>query len=238
MKELVFGRLPCSGPITGGFGDWYPGPPAYQHRGIDLGVPDGTPVYAPAAGRSVRFTNDGSFGSHAACLEHEGTGLFSLYAHLESAAVSVGDEVGEGELLGHSGHEGKVTGPHLHWQVCIDTRFAVDIRYSRNPLDYLIGEDEMKAIEDLQRRMDAIEAIVVENGFDGICRPGMEELFAAEPNLREVLADGTLQPVSVAVVTPEGESGPRYRLTGDRASEYAARRGFSLGLAVEQVQGR
>lgn len=206
-EPLVFSRLPCAGPITGRFGqvEGY----GFPHRGLDIGVPDGTPVRAPAGGRVVAFTNDGSFGWKAVCLEHPGTGLFSLYAHLQSNLVVTGEWVSEGELIGHSGHEGKVTGPHLHWQVCVNTQFPIDISYSRDPLAYLLTEEDVEAIKRLER-------IVVANGFDAICRPGTEDLFPA----------GT-------PVTPEGQDGPSYRLTGENAVAYADRRGFSLALAAQ-----
>ncbi len=142
MTPLVFSRLPVTGfPITGGFGqvEGY----GYAHRGVDIGCPDGTPVRAPAGGRVVAFTNDGSFGWKAVCLEHPGTGLFSLYAHLMSNLVVTGEWVNEGELIGLSGHEGKVSGPHLHFQVCVTTEFPVDIAYSRDPLSFL-QEDPME----------------------------------------------------------------------------------------------
>lgn len=78
---------------------------------------------------------------------------------------------------------------------------------------------DMEALDRLAR----LEAIVIGNGFDAICRPGTEELFPS----------GT-------VVTAEGQDLPRdqwIRLTGEAAIEYARRRGFSLALAIEQVQG-
>jgi len=142
MTELVFSRLPVQGfDITGRFGqvEGY----GYPHRGVDIGCPDGTPVRAPAGGRVVAFTNDGSFGWKAVCLEHPDTGLFSLYAHLQSNLVVSGEWVNEGELIGQSGHEGKVTGPHLHWQVCVNTQFPVGITFSRDPLSFL-EEDPME----------------------------------------------------------------------------------------------
>lgn len=139
MPEPIFIRLPVDAPITGGFGDWYG---SYQHRGIDFGCPVGTPVYAPAAGRSVPFTNDGSFGN-AVCLDHEGTPWFTLYAHLDAVVVSVGQLVSAGDLLGYSGNTGRTTGPHLHWQCCRSAAFPLDITQSTDPLSfYQPGGDE------------------------------------------------------------------------------------------------
>lgn len=218
VSELVFSRLPVNGVITGTFGqtEGY----GYPHRGIDFGVPVGTEVYAPASGYAVAFTNDGSFGWKAICLQHPDTGLYSLYAHLSQSLVKVGDWVSEGELLGRSGNEGVSSGPHLHWQVCTNTLFPVDITYSRDPLAYVLKEEDLEAIRQLQQRMDRMEAVVAGNGFDAICRPGTEDLF----------------PAGTAVV-PEGMDGAKIRLTGPAAVEYCKRRGFSLALAIEMVQG-
>lgn len=138
MAELVFERHPvdCGAScITGRFGQWYniAGRPPYQHRGVDYGVPIGTPVVAPAPGTVVPFNNDGSFGI-GVCIHHPGTPWYSLYAHLSSRQVGSGDQVRTGQLLGYSGNTGFVTGPHLHWQVCRSVLFPPDISQSTDPL--------------------------------------------------------------------------------------------------------
>lgn len=139
--RVRFTRHPVDGPITGRFDDVYTvGGRTYRHRGVDYGVPVGTPVYAPAAGRSVAFTNDGSFGI-GVCLEHE-DGWFTLYAHLSQAAIPLGRVVQPGQLIGYSGNTGLSTGPHLHWQLCSSSQFPVDISYSRDPLQYMLLEED------------------------------------------------------------------------------------------------
>lgn len=140
---VVFDRMPAAGPITGGFGSWmFDGERTWQHRGIDIGCETGTPVYAPAPGVAVAFSNDGSFGI-AVCLKHA-DGWHSLYAHLSRAIVSPGNHVERGALLGYSGATGFVSGPHLHWQLCDSPSFPVDIRRSRDPLKQLITEETME----------------------------------------------------------------------------------------------
>lgn len=141
---VLFDCMPAAGPITGTFGQWYfDGERTWQHRGVDVGCPTGTPVYAPAPGMVVAFTNDGSFGI-AVCLNHGG-GWWSLYAHLSRAVVSPGNHVERGALLGYSGATGLVTGPHLHWQLCDSPSFPIDIARSRDPLKYLITEETMES---------------------------------------------------------------------------------------------
>jgi len=140
--------------ITGRFGDVYTvAGRTYQHRGVDYGVPVGTPVYAPAAGTSVSFTNDSSFGI-AVCLRH-GDGWHTLYAHLSRAVVSIGQRVEAGQLIGYSGNTGLSTGPHLHWQLCQTSTFPVDISYSRDPLKYFATEQD--AVADIRQILDELK---------------------------------------------------------------------------------
>lgn len=197
----------------------------YPHRGRDAGCVVGTPIAEPSqlGGTVVPCTNDGSFGN-AVCVQY-GNGLFGLVAHLSRIDVQIGARVIPGQQLGLSGNTGLSTGPHCHFQLCTNTQFPTDISYSRDPRQFLITEAtpmtaaETAAFNELKGRVDTLEAIVIENGFDAVCRPGTEDLF----------------PKGTPVV-PEGLDGPRIRLTGDAASEYAKRRGFSLGLAIEAVQ--
>lgn len=141
---VLFDRMPAEGPITGGFGQWYfDGERTWQHRGLDIGCPTGTPVYAPAPGIVAPFTNDGSFGV-AVCLNHGG-GWWSLYAHLSRANVSPGNSVQRGALLGLSGATGYVSGAHLHWQLCDSPSFPITLARSRDPLKYMITEEQMEA---------------------------------------------------------------------------------------------
>jgi len=141
---VLFDRMPTEGPITGVFGAWYESDRGrWQHRGLDIGCPTGTPVYVPAPGMVVPFTNDGSFGI-AVCLKHA-YGWYTLYAHLSRAIVSPGNHVERGALLGYSGATGFVTGAHLHWQLCDSPSFPVDIGRSRDPLKQIITEEQMES---------------------------------------------------------------------------------------------
>lgn len=183
--ELVFTRMPAEGPITGNFGDWYTGGGVpYQHRGVDIGCPSGTRVYAPAKGITVVPVNDGSFGV-AVCIEHSGTKWFSLYAHLNEAFVLPGEFVEEGQLLGYSGNTGMSTGPHLHWQVCRSASFPRDITQSADPLSFLrepTEEDEMTP-EQLAR-MERLERLM---GGNGIRPEGMPDaIITGEAALAEM----------------------------------------------------
>ncbi len=87
--------------------------PRNPHSGSDLKASGGTPVQSPSAGRTV-FAGELFFSGNAVILDHGG-GLFTLYAHLQDMTVGEGDLVSKGEVIGHVGATGRVTGPHLHW---------------------------------------------------------------------------------------------------------------------------
>jgi murein DD-endopeptidase MepM/ murein hydrolase activator NlpD len=89
------------------------------HRGIDFGVPTGTPVHACAAGKVVMAGKRLTTG-WTVVLEHL-PGLYSLYYHMDSLSVKPGTVVKQGDQLGLSGATGLATGPHLHWEIRLNT---------------------------------------------------------------------------------------------------------------------
>lgn len=109
-------RLPVEGARTSGvYGSrrLYNGEERSWHRGHDLAAPTGTPVYAPASGKVV-LARDTFMNGNLVIVDH-GQGVSTLYAHLDSMAVKVGDSLRAGEKLGEVGTTGRSTGPHLHW---------------------------------------------------------------------------------------------------------------------------
>lgn len=86
-----------------------------MHNGIDIGLPTGSPIYASANGRVILAERRGGYG-RMVVLDHGG-GLSTLYAHQSSMAVSVGDQVLAGDVIGYIGCSGYCTGPHLHFEV-------------------------------------------------------------------------------------------------------------------------
>jgi murein DD-endopeptidase MepM/ murein hydrolase activator NlpD len=122
---------PCQGPLTQPFGPvdysfefpfvykgvYYP----HFHTGIDIGVPQGTPIHATAAGTVVLATTNLAngvpvgFGTYV--LIAHGGGVYSLYGHLSSLGVRTGQQVAAGQVIGLSGSTGNSTGPHLHFEV-------------------------------------------------------------------------------------------------------------------------
>lgn len=101
-----------------------------QHKGVDLAMPMGTPVYATADGvisKAERFSSYGLFIS----IEHGGN-IQTRYGHLSRLNVEAGQVVHKGDLIGYVGSTGRSTGPHLHYEVRI-AGVAV------NPVPYMQG---------------------------------------------------------------------------------------------------
>lgn len=105
------------------------------HAGLDFSSPAGTVVTAPAAGNVV-LADDLYFTGNTVIIDH-GAGLYSLFAHLSSMTVGVGDVVGRGARLGHLGATGRATGPHLHWGVRLN-----DARV--DPLSLIVATEERR----------------------------------------------------------------------------------------------
>ncbi|URN83484.1 phage tail tape measure protein [Acetobacterium wieringae] len=117
-----FGSLvaPVGGPITSWFGyrDDVGDVGTKYHEGIDIGVPEGTPVGAAGAGTVTQAGWYGGYGN-AVIIDH-GNGLETLYGHLSEVLVNVGDLVTQLQTIGLSGNTGNSTGPHLHFSVIKD----------------------------------------------------------------------------------------------------------------------
>ncbi len=125
--------VPVEGRISTSFGlqRYVNGRFSYRHRGVDIACPEGTEVKAAADG--VVSLADESFILHGKTivLDH-GQGVSSLYIHLSDIAVSVGQEVVQGEVIGRVGATGVATGPHLHFAVyahheAVDPFFWTDL---------------------------------------------------------------------------------------------------------------
>jgi murein DD-endopeptidase MepM/ murein hydrolase activator NlpD len=111
---------PATGRISTLFGSqriYKGGEKGSYHSGIDIAVPTGTPVRAPADGVVILaadhpFTLEGNL----LMIDH-GMGLNSAFLHLSKIDVSVGEHVHQGQIIAESGATGRATGPHLHWSL-------------------------------------------------------------------------------------------------------------------------
>jgi murein DD-endopeptidase MepM/ murein hydrolase activator NlpD len=105
---------PVNGPVTSPFGYRW----GRLHSGIDIGVPEGTPIHAAAAGTVVLAAWTDGYGNYT-CIDHGG-GLATCYAHQSAYAVSTGAHVSQGQVIGYVGNTGHSFGPHLHFEVRIN----------------------------------------------------------------------------------------------------------------------
>jgi len=96
---------------------------------LDIAAPTGTAVRAAAGGRVVNL-QQGEYDYGWYLVVDHGNGMKSLYAHLSTFSVKLGDAVGKGQQIGAVGSTGRSTGPHLHFEVRVNDRLV-------NPLDYL-----------------------------------------------------------------------------------------------------
>lgn len=105
-----------------------------DHKGVDIGAPMGTPVYASASGK-VKATNYQNPGAgYYVQLDH-GNGVETLYMHLSKWHVKPGETVEQGQHIGDVGSTGTSTGPHLHFELRING-------IPRDPMSIVQGEGE------------------------------------------------------------------------------------------------
>jgi len=104
--------LPCKGVITSTFGA---GRGGGIHVGLDIGAPEGSPIFAPAEGVVITAGAAGGYGN-VIILDHGG-GFTTRYGHMSKLKVSKGDRVAAGDVIALVGHVGWATGNHLHYEV-------------------------------------------------------------------------------------------------------------------------
>lgn len=113
--------LPAAASITSPFGrkrSYNGGPRTFFHSGTDFAGAPGTPVMAAAPGVVV-FADTLNVRGKATIIDH-GWGVYTGYWHQTEQFVSVGDTVTVGQVIGTIGATGRVTGPHLHWEVWVN----------------------------------------------------------------------------------------------------------------------
>lgn len=122
-------------PTTGRFADGFGKrlhPITHQvvfHEGLDLAPGKGARVVASQTGKVIFAGNRSGYG-RLIILDH-GQGITSYYAHLDKILVREGAQVKRGDLIGKVGETGKVTGPHLHFEIRVNGK-------PQNPLLYLV----------------------------------------------------------------------------------------------------
>ena len=122
---------PVEGQVTGSFGeriDPFNGEGAF-HSGVDIGSSYGHPIIAPAAGVVTLTETMGGYGK-TIMIDH-GNGISTRYGHLSGFAVTAGQHIQRGEVIGYVGESGRSTGPHLHYEVRINDTPVNPYKYLR-----------------------------------------------------------------------------------------------------------
>ena len=127
------GRLqnPVAGSmITSGFGSRLHPILGYvrPHTGIDMAASRGTPIVAADSGQVMEASYEGGYGN--SILIYHGGGFATFYGHMSGFAVSTGQMVQRGQVIGYVGSTGLATGPHCHFEVRVNG-------VAQNPMGYL-----------------------------------------------------------------------------------------------------
>ncbi len=130
---------PVMGRVTSSFGertDPFGGESEGEfHRGIDIAAPNGTAIHATADG-VVASAGWGTGYGREVVLNH-GNGISTLYAHMASFAVTPGETVTRGQVIGYVGISGRSTGAHVHYEVRIRGTAVNPHRYMRETMEQM-----------------------------------------------------------------------------------------------------
>ncbi len=109
---------PVKGRISGVYGSqrFYNGKAGRPHFGVDIAMPTGTVVVAPADGIIRLFVPDMFYSGGTLIIDH-GMGVSSSFLHLSAGLVKAGDIVKQGQPVAKIGSSGRATGPHLDWRM-------------------------------------------------------------------------------------------------------------------------
>ena len=121
-SELQFFKqkfiMPVEGIISGVYGSQriLNGKPRWPHYGIDIAAKQGTMIKSSGSGVVTMSEDDLYYTGGTVIMDH-GHGISTIYSHLESVLVSVGDLINQGDIIGTVGSTGRSTGPHLDFRI-------------------------------------------------------------------------------------------------------------------------
>lgn len=193
-----------------------------MHKGIDIGLPTGEPIFAAFEGK-VRYAryNSGGYG-YLVILRHP-NGLETYYGHLCKLNVAVDDYVVAGQVIGYGGNTGRSRGPHLHFEVrYADLTFDPEriIDFSTGQLKYHTFVLERGYFNVSSKMTEALEEY---DDVDGVFTDDNGNPLSSE-EIVEALEDAAAKP------KPTVNDAIYYRVkSGDNLSKIAARYGTSVG---------
>jgi murein DD-endopeptidase MepM/ murein hydrolase activator NlpD len=115
---------PVAGWLTSAFGsrrDPFTGDRNF-HPGLDISASYGDRVFAPATGRVTVYSQSGNYGN-LVVIDH-GYGIVTKFGHLSRFAVSNGQQVNRGDVIGYVGSTGRSTSPHLHYEIWVNDKLT------------------------------------------------------------------------------------------------------------------
>ena len=121
-SDLLFFKdkfiMPVEGIISGVYGSQriLNGKPRWPHYGIDIAAKKGTMIKSSGSG-TVTMAEDDLYYTGGTIIMDHGHGISTIYSHLESVMVSVGDKINKGDIIGTVGSTGRSTGPHLDFRL-------------------------------------------------------------------------------------------------------------------------
>lgn len=180
-KSLL--RTPIDGArITSGFGMRMHPVLGFSkmHKGIDFGAPTGTPIFAAGSGTIVEMGRKGSYGNYVR-IRHSGE-YQTAYAHMSKFAKGFkkGAKVKQGDVIGYVGATGRVTGPHLHYEILMAGKQVNPGKVKTVASNKLTGK-HLKAFQvemakiDAERREQAKQQLIAE-------RPDATAIDCGAPN--------------------------------------------------------
>jgi len=121
-SDLLFFKdqfiMPVEGIISGVYGSQriLNGKPKWPHYGIDIAAKQGTMIKSSGSGIVTMAEDDLYYTGGTIIMDH-GHGISTIYSHLETVLVSVGDIINQGDIIGTVGSTGRSTGPHLDFRI-------------------------------------------------------------------------------------------------------------------------
>ena len=110
--------MPVEGIISGVYGSQriLNGKPRWPHYGIDIAAKKGTLIKSSGSGVVTMAEDDLYYTGGTIIMDH-GHGISTIYSHLETVIVSIGDKINKGDIIGTVGSTGRSTGPHLDFRL-------------------------------------------------------------------------------------------------------------------------